>query len=112
MHPLQVLVEPHNSLAERLLLSPLLSLVAQVGANGKAVRHTAEQVDLPRLTSLYQRFLGFMTELRREDRVGFCHADGAISSRFVETSQEHLRAAAIEKGPWMAPNSSWVINEG
>lgn len=82
VHSLQVLVEPNNSLAERLLLGPLLNLVTQIGTNGEAVRDAAEQVDLPRVTSLNQSFLGFVTELGCEDRVGFCYSDRWVSMRF------------------------------
>jgi len=70
---LQVLVEPHNSLAEGLLLGELLLLVAQVGADGEAVRNTAEQVDLPRLAGFDQGFLGLVTELGGEDLVDLCN---------------------------------------
>jgi len=65
-----VLVEPNDSLAKSLLLSPLLSLVTQVTTDSEAVRDTAEQVDLPRLTSLDQSLLGLVTKLSGEDRVG------------------------------------------
>lgn len=65
-----MLVEPNDSLAKSLLLSPLLSLVTQVTTDSEAVRDTAEQVDLPRLTSLDQSLLGLVTKLSGEDRVG------------------------------------------
>lgn len=66
---LQVLVEPHNSLAEGLLLGELVVLVAQVRAHREAVRHAAEQVDLPRLAGLDQGALGLVAELGGEDLV-------------------------------------------
>lgn len=73
VHPfLQVLVEPNNSLAESLLLGPLLGLVVQVTADGEAVRNAAEQVDLPRLASLDESLLGLVAELSGEDAVGLC----------------------------------------
>ena len=70
---LQVLVEPHNGLAEGLLLRPLLLRVAQVGADGEAVRNTAEQVDLPGLAGLDQSVLGLVAELGGEDLVDLCN---------------------------------------
>lgn len=69
---LQVLVEPDNGLAESLLLSPLLGLVAQVGADGEAVRHTAEEVNLPGLSGLDQSLLRLVAKLSGEDGVGLC----------------------------------------
>lgn len=71
MHALQVLVEPHDGLAESLFLGPLLGLVAQVGAHGEAVRDAAEQVDLPGLAGLDEGFFGLVAQLGGEDRVGF-----------------------------------------
>lgn len=65
-----MLVEPNDSLAESLLLSPLLSLVTQVTTDSEAVGDTAEQVDLPRLASLDQSLLRLVTKLSGEDRVG------------------------------------------
>lgn len=67
-----MLVEPRNGLAEGLLLSPLLLRVAQVGADGEAVRNTAEQVDLPGLAGLDQGVLGLVAELGGEDLVDLC----------------------------------------
>ena len=67
-----MLVEPVNSLAEGLLLSPLLLGVAQIGTHSEAMADTAEQVDLPRLGSLDKSLLGLMTKLGSEDRVGLC----------------------------------------
>lgn len=64
-----MLIEPNDSLAESLLLSPLLSLITQVTTDSEAVRDTAEQVDLPRLTSLDQSLLGLVAKLSGEDRV-------------------------------------------
>lgn len=69
---LQVLVEPSNSLNESLLLSPLLNLNVQVAPDGEAVRHTAEQVDLPGVAGLDEGVLGLVAELGGEDGVGFC----------------------------------------
>lgn len=69
---LQVLVEPGDSLAEGLLLSPLLLGIAQIGAHSEAVVDTAEQVDLPGLGSLNKNILGLMTKLSSEDRVDLC----------------------------------------
>lgn len=67
---LQVLVEPRNGLAKGLLLGPLLDGIAQIGAHAEAVRHPAEQVDLPGLAGLDQSLLGLVAELGGEDRVG------------------------------------------
>jgi hypothetical protein len=69
---LQVLVEPANGLAEGLLLSPLLLRVAQISAHTEAMADTAEQVDLPRLSSLDKSVLRLVTELSGEDRVDLC----------------------------------------
>lgn len=65
-----MLVEPGDSLAEGLLLSPLLLGVTQIGAHTEAVADTTEQVDLPRLGSLDKNLLGLMTKLGSEDGVG------------------------------------------
>jgi hypothetical protein len=67
-----VLIEPDDSLAEGLLLSPLLLGVLQVSAHSEAVAHAAEEVDLPRLGSLDESLLGLMTELGSEDLVDLC----------------------------------------
>ena len=69
--PLQILVEPHNSLAESLLLSPPLNPDVHIAANCKTVGHTAEQVDLPGVSSLNEGVLGFVAELGGEDGVDF-----------------------------------------
>lgn len=66
---LQVTVEPLHSLAESLLLGPLLLGVAQISADSEAVLDTAEQVNLPLLTSLGQGLLGLVAELGSEGRV-------------------------------------------
>lgn len=68
---LQVLVEPHNSLAEGLLLGELEVRVAQVGTDGETVSDTAVEVDLPGLGSLDKGVLGLVTELGGEDLVDF-----------------------------------------
>ena len=66
---LQVLVEPHNSLAESLLLGELVLGLADVGADSETVGDTAEQVDLPGLASLDEGVLGLVAELGGEDLV-------------------------------------------
>lgn len=72
MRFLQVLVKPSNSLNKRLLLSPLLVLVAEISAHREPVRHAAEQVDLPGLAGFDEGLLGFVAELGGEDLVDFC----------------------------------------
>jgi hypothetical protein len=67
-----VLVEPSDSLAEGLLLSPLLLGVFQVSAHSEAMANAAEEVDLPRLGSLDENILRLMTELGGEDLVDLC----------------------------------------
>ena len=62
-------VEPGNSLAESLLLSPLLLGVLGVTADSEAVDNTAEQVDLPLLAGLGQGLLGLVAELGCEGGV-------------------------------------------
>lgn len=47
-------------------------LIAQIGADSEAVRHTAEQVDLPGLAGLDEGSLGLVAELGGEDLVDFC----------------------------------------
>lgn len=79
MKSLQVLVEPSNSLDKRLLLSPLLMLVAQVSANREPVRHAAEQVDLPGLAGLDESIFRFVAELGGEDLIDFCLKSGALA---------------------------------
>lgn len=68
---LQVLVEPHNSLAEGLLLGELEVRVAQIGTDGETVSDTAVEVDLPGLAGLDEGVLGLVTELGSEDLVDF-----------------------------------------
>lgn len=68
---LQVLVEPHNSLAEGLLLGEPEVRVTQVSTDGETVRDTAVKVDLPRLAGLGKGVLGLVTELGGEDLVDF-----------------------------------------
>lgn len=67
-----MLVKPGDGLAEGLLLSPLLLGVAQIGAHSETVADTAEQVDLPRQSSLDENILRLMTKLGSEDRVDLC----------------------------------------
>lgn len=73
---LQVLVEPHNSLAEGLLLGELEVLVAEIGTDSKAVGDAAEKVDLPVLAGLDEDALRLVTELSGEDLVDLCRRDG------------------------------------
>ena len=68
----QVLVEPDDSLAEGLLLSPLLLGVLQISAHGEAVANAAEEVNLPRLGGLNESVLRLMAELSGEDLVDLC----------------------------------------
>lgn len=108
-----MLVEPNNGLAESLLLGPLLGLVVQVTADGEAVSHAAEQVDLPRLTSLDQSLLGLVAELGGEDAVGLCFVLEEFSIlKSCGVGKCYIPAAAMEKGPLIAPSSSWVTKEG
>lgn len=70
----QVLIEPVDGLTEGLLLSPFLLGVFWITAHGKSVADTAEQIDLPRLLSLDENILGFVTERGGEDFVDLCWA--------------------------------------
>lgn len=106
-----MLVEPDNGLAEGLLLGELLLRVAQVTAHGKAVANATEQVDLPGLSGLDESLLGFVTKLGGEDLIDLCWKL-AVQLAFRKSGSVNIPEAAIEKGPWMAPSSSWVTKEG
>lgn len=69
---LQVVVEPQHSLAESLLLGELEVRVAQVSADGEAVRDATVEVDLPGLAGLDEGVLGLVAELGGENLVDFC----------------------------------------
>lgn len=69
---LQVVVEPQHSLAESLLLGELEVRVAQVSADGEAVRDATVEVDLPGLAGLDEGVLRFVAELGGENLVDFC----------------------------------------
>lgn len=97
-------------------------LVAQVGADGEAVRHTAVQVDLPGLAGFDQGLFGLVAELGGEDLVDFCFVcrESVVLLRGMILSGDYMKwgkgfyvpAAAMEKGPLIAPSSSCVTKEG
>lgn len=73
---------------------------AQVSANSEAVGDTAVQVDLPRLASLDEGLLRFVTELGGEDVVDFCLKPSQHARPRTRCKQGfHLRAAAMDRGP-------------
>ena len=85
--PLQILVEPHNSLAEGLLLGELVMRDAEVRADGEAVRHATEQVDLPGVACLDEGFLGLVAELGGEDLVDLF---GVVSRGAMDQKRDSL----------------------
>jgi hypothetical protein len=80
------------------------------------VGDTAEQVDLPGVAGLDEGVLGLVAELGGEDGVGFCGVGmlviWSLLDMMLKVGVGNVPAAAMEKGPWIAPSSSWVMKEG
>jgi hypothetical protein len=71
-----VLVKPIDGLKKGALLGPLLFLLAQVCADGEAVRSAREQVDLEGHLDLGENFLRLVALLDGEDLVHLGGSDG------------------------------------
>ena len=83
---------------------------AEVRADGEAVRHATEQVDLPGVACLDEGFLGLVAELGGEDLVDLF---GVVSrGDMYQMKGMNLPEAAMDKGPVIPPSSSWVTKEG
>ena len=67
-------IKPSNSLQKGLLSAKLLGLNAQIASHGKAVRNSAEQIDLKGLFRPDQNGLRLMAQFRGE--YGVCLSRG------------------------------------
>lgn len=94
---LQILAEPSNGLIEGLFLGKLVVFVFQVSADSKTVHDTAEEVNLPGLTGLAQRGLGFMAQLSCEDLIRF----------YEQTSAPNVRSRLL--AAYMGPQAGRVV---
>lgn len=102
--PLQMELNPLNSLNERLLLAPLLPLTAQIRSSGKAMLNPAKEVDLIWITRLLQDALTLVPHLSWENSVRLCRADGPrpLDSRQFLLCNKRRMSDIADLDEWLA----------
>jgi hypothetical protein len=110
---LEELVEPLHSLEEGSLLCELDVLLADVGADGKAVLDTRVEDHLVGdAVHLLEQLLGLVALVFGEDVVGLCEGNWLVMSRRMVRNVYNVPAAAIESGPAMPLISSSSTKDG